>query len=57
VSGFGFGLDIRVHNFLFSDMDWTWPSWKSFGLDQNCKNSISVRHWWTAALQCTTCLV
>jgi len=45
VSSFGFGLDIGVHNFQFSNMDWIWTSWKSFGLEQDCKISISVHHW------------
>jgi len=45
LSGFGFGLDIGVHHFIFSDMDWMWSRWKSFGLDQVCKISISVHHW------------
>ena len=44
MSGFGFGLDIGVHNFIFSNMDWVWSRWKSFGLDQDCKISISVHH-------------
>jgi len=30
-------LDIGVHYFSFSDMDWMWSSWQSFGLDQDCK--------------------
>ena len=47
LSGFGFGLHIGVHNFIFSDMDWIWSRWKSFGLDQDCKISISVHHWLT----------
>jgi len=46
VSGFGFGLDIGVHNFYFRI--WfgygPWSSWKSFWLDQDCKISISVQH-------------
>jgi len=44
VSGFRFGLDIGVHNFNFSDMDWIWTLWKSLGLDQDCKIFISVHH-------------
>jgi len=43
VSGFGFGSDIGVYNFKFSDMDWIWSWWKSVRLDQDCKISISVR--------------
>jgi len=50
LSGFGFGLDIGVHNFIFSDMDWKWSRWKSFGLDQDCKIYISVHHWSAAEL-------
>jgi len=30
VGGFGFGLDIEVHNFKFSDTDWIWSLWKKF---------------------------
>jgi len=44
LSGFGFGLDIGVHNFIFSDMDWIWSRWKSFQLDQDWKISISAHH-------------
>ena len=42
----GFGLDIGVHNFYFSDMIWIWSSWKSFGLEQDCKVSISYTSDW-----------
>jgi len=45
MSGFGFGSDIGVHNFYFSDMVRIWSLWKSFELDQDCKISISVHHW------------
>jgi len=45
LSGFVFGLDIGVHNFILSDMDWIWSRWKRFGLVQDCKISISVHHW------------
>ena len=31
VGGFGFGLDIRDHNFKFSDTDCKWRLWKNFG--------------------------
>ena len=44
LSSFRFGLDIGVNNFIFSDMDWVWSRWKSFGFDQDCKISISVHH-------------
>jgi len=44
VSGFGIGLQIGVHNFYFTGMNWTWSSWKIFGLDQDCKISRSVHH-------------
>jgi len=31
VGGFRFGLEIGVHNYKFSDMDWIWSLWKNFG--------------------------
>jgi len=31
VGGFGFGLDIWVHNFKVSDTNWIWSLWKIFG--------------------------
>jgi len=30
VAGFGFGLDIGVHNCKFSDTYWIWNLWKNF---------------------------
>jgi len=42
VGGFGFGLDIGVHNLKFLDTDWIWSLWKIFGSNPI---SISVHQW------------
>ena len=49
VSGFRFGLDIGVHYFYFLDMVCIWTWWNSFGLDRDCKISISVHHWYVVS--------
>jgi len=38
LDGFGFGLDIGVHNFEFSYTDWIWSLWKNFGSNSIAKS-------------------
>jgi len=37
-------IGYQSQNFCFSDMAWIWSSGKSFGMDQDCKISISIHH-------------